>query len=170
MKPGGARRGFTLLEVTISIAISSLVMVAVASLMHISGLQVKNIFGQVQMRQTRMAAIDQIRYKLMNARVGSCSLQQNGRYIQFLDLNLSKTMYSSFYFVASEKALYYNKLIGDGVPGVPVIKGPVDVIFTIENPALVDIWVKSASQTNFGEIDSQDGTTKVQLRTLNSAS
>ena len=170
MRPRHKRRGYTLLEMMVAASISSLIMIAVASLQSISAVQIKNLSGQSKTRQTRMAALDQIRYILMNARVGSCSTQQYGRYIQFRDLNVSKTMNSAFYFVASTRTLYYNKGVTDGIPAVSVLQGPVDIIFTVEKQALVKIWVKSASQKNYGEVDTQDGITKVQLRTANNAS
>lgn len=160
----------TFLELIVSITISSMVMVALASLQHITTLQSKNLFGQVWARQTRMMAIDQLRYRLMNARVGSVVIKDDGHTIEFADLNLSKTMKSRFQFTPSNRTLSFNKLIGDGVPGKAVIRGPVDITFTLENPALVKIWVKTASNYSYGEVDTQDGAIKVQLRTANSAS
>lgn len=168
----GRRRrpvGMTLLELIVAITISSMVMIALASLQHITTLQTKNVFGQVWARQTRMMALDQVRYRLMNARVGSVTITDSGHMITFQDLNLSKTLYSWFQFNPANRTLSYNELAGDGIPAKAIITGPVDITFTKENPALVKIWVKTVANYAYGQVDSQDGVIKVQLRTANSA-
>ena len=166
----GRRSGFTLMEIMISMAISSMVMVAIAGLQYFSSRSIHELYGQTRTRSSRMQALDQIRFRLCEARVGSITchgLSQSGigyYRINFIDPNIGgKT--SSFYFVRSARTLYYNRDIDDGIPAVPVVKGPIDITFELQSGgAIVLLRVRSAAEMSHGDIDRQDGETAIYVR------
>ena len=68
------RRGFTLVEVLIASAIATVVMAAVVFVQYTSGRTIKEVYGQTRTRSSRKMALDQIRYRLTMAEIGSVSI------------------------------------------------------------------------------------------------
>src|SRR5436305_1954558 len=104
--PYFGRRGFTMLEMVIAMSISSLVMIAVAVVQCFSGRAIKEMYGQTRTRSSRLIAIDQIRYRLVNAKVGSCTYTNGDdtsgyTQIDYLDPNISTTVKCRLYFLSS---------------------------------------------------------------------
>lgn len=168
--PRRGQKGFTLIELMFAIAISSLVMVAVASLQYISGRAIKDVYGETRTRQSRTMSLDQIRYRLCNAEVGTLSVSQpneegNGYHrIEFVDPNLGGGT-SVFYFVPTTRTLYYDGDIDDDTAAVEAVVGPIDVAFeTRSSGELIYLYVKSTSAMAGGDVDTQDGETLVYLR------
>jgi prepilin-type N-terminal cleavage/methylation domain-containing protein len=159
-----SRRGFTLVELMIATAITSLVMVAVAALQYISGRFIVETYGQTRTRSSRMRAIDQIYYRLCDARSNSTITSQGGRRIDFTDPGLGGHA-SSFSFDTGTKSLYYDDDVSDGKPAIGVVNGPIDITFESQAAgALTVLRVKSASQMSRGDVDTQEGQTSVYLR------
>ncbi|WP_319588762.1 prepilin-type N-terminal cleavage/methylation domain-containing protein [uncultured Desulfobulbus sp.] len=179
-RPGRGRGGFTLTEMVISVGISSLILIAVSSLQLISAKTISEVYGTTRTRSSRMAALDQIRYKLASAQIGSCVINDSNRTITFRDPNLTGS--SRYYFVTSQKTLYYDQLTTDGVAARAIVKGPIDLTFKLmsvdntgtevevlpgENTSavkIVQLLVKSSSNMTYGDVDIQDGITSVYLR------
>jgi len=162
----------------IAIGITGLVMVAVAEMMFLSARSNKAIFAQSRTRQARMMAIDQIRYRLANALIGSVEgfNQTNAddeeapplyHGITFTDPTQANVT-SSFEFVPDPRieagtlgrndpkgTLVFDNDVDDATDGVVVARGPVDVTFQIEE----------------GEVDPDQGifSTLVQLRVVTTA-
>lgn len=158
------RRGFTLTEVMISVAISSLVMTAVFSMQFISGRAIKEVYGQTRTRSSRMRAIDQIHYRLVNASLGSVVISQEDHRITFVDPNLGGAT-SAFFFSPDTDTLSYDDDIGDTVPARAVAVGPIDITFEEQvGGAIVYVRVKSASHMAYADVDKQDGEIAVHLR------
>ncbi len=160
------RRGFTLTELMIAAAVSGLVIMAAASLQFVGARTSQEVFGQTRMRSARMQAIDQIRYRLSEARVGSCTISEEGRRIDFVDPNFGGAG-SRFFFTEDQKTLFYDNDISDGTDAVAVTRGPINITFQAESGgALVRVRVKSASGLKYGDVDEQDGEVAVYLRNL----
>lgn len=178
-----ARRGTSLLELMIASVVSSMVMGAVAMLMWTSGRAIKTVYGQTRTRSARMRAIDQIRYTLANAEIGSV-VEYDAQYepppegsgdpptligyhrIDFTDpTNGAGT--STFFFNSGNDTLFYDADTGDGTPAAAILTGPVDVLFQIEAAELIRIRVKTSSVNTYGgDVDTQDGETLVYLRNI----
>lgn len=171
------RRGFTMVEVVLSIGISTFIMLGVASLMLISGRAIKELYGETRTRSSRVRAIDQIRYRLANAVIGSIT-EYEAEYdpdsgvligyhrLEFLDANQGGSL-SVFSFDPSDNTLTYDVNIDDMVDGVPVTVGPINVTFELEALEMIVVKVKTASSNRYGgDLDTQDGVTKVYLRNL----
>lgn len=167
-RPG--RRGFTLTELMISIAISSLVMVGVMSVQWISGRGIKEMYGQTRTRSSRMRGLDQIRYKLIEAKIGSVVLSQPNsagtayHRIEFKDPRLGGVT-STFYFNSTTNTLYYDDDIAGGGAAYSVVLGPIDITFKTESAgAIVDLYIKTSATMVMGDVDIQDGETAIYLR------
>ncbi len=176
-----ARRGATLLELMIASVVSSMVMGAVAALMWTSGRAIKTVYGQTRTRSSRMRAIDQIRYTLANAEIGSVAEfdavyeppeegeTEQGELagyhrIDFIDPTNGGGG-STFFFNAGDETLFYDADTGDGTSAAAILTGPVDVLFEVEAAELVRIRVKTSSVNTYGgDVDTQDGETLVYLR------
>lgn len=158
------RRGFTYVEVMISIGISSLVFTAVAYLQLYSARSAKEVYGQTRTRSTRMIALDAIRYRLMNARVGSAQTMLEGRRIEFVDPTRGNIT-SAFFFNGTQRQLYYDQNINDGAAAEVVASGPINVSFQVLNAGeTIQLNVRSASEMAYGDVDIQDGQTTIYLR------
>jgi prepilin-type N-terminal cleavage/methylation domain-containing protein len=154
--------GMTLPELMIAIAISSAVSFAVMSLQIFSGKAIKEIQGQTRTRASRMRAIDQIRFRLFNARIGSCEITQDGHRLEFNDPNKGAT--TSAFFFAGE-TLFYDEDVADGAAALSLVRGPIDITFELESGgALVKLKVKTSSTMKYADVDIQDGETVVYLR------
>lgn len=164
------RGGMTFVELLISISLSSLVVMAIASLQYVSGRALKEVYNETRTRSSRMIALDQIRFRLSNARPDSVAISNSNRTILFKDPNLSGGPTSMFYFLADQRTLYYQQDLSKPGTAKAVVKGPINITFqriapgaTVPVP-LIRLTVKSASPTAHGEIDTQDGMMNVLLR------
>lgn len=161
------RRAFTLSELMIGLGISSLVMVTIAGLIYMAARESKDILGQTRMRSARTQAIDQIRYRLANARIGTIVISNENHDIAFIDPNRSQTVSSKFSFNPTNMTLYFDDLDGEGDSAYPVAKGPIDIQFELQDSgAVVQITVKSNSSLQYRQIDEQEGQEAVYLRNI----
>lgn len=159
----------TLIEVSISIAITSLIMIALFTLQLVSARTIKEVYGQTRTRSSRLATIDQIHYRLADAAIGSASIQQGGRRIEFRDPNLVGAT-SAFFFVPASRTLFYDEDISDGTDPRAVVVGPVEITFEVQSGgAILFVKVESVSHVAQGEIDEQDGETAIFLRNPSSS-
>lgn len=162
-----SRRAFTLSELMIAVGVSSLVMVTIAGLMYMAARESKDVLGQTRMRSARTQAIDEIRYRLANARIGSVTISNGNHDMTFLDPNRSPTVMSKFSFNPADKTLYYDDLDGEGAAAHSVAKGPIDIQFELQDSgAVVQITVKSDSTLPYRQIDEQEGQEAVYLRNI----
>ena len=150
----------------IAVSVSSLVMMGIYSLQLISGRSIKEIYGQTRTRSSRMRALDQIRYRLCEARIGTVNVSQGDHRIEFVDPNLGGNA-SAFFFVEPTNTLFYDIDINDGAPAVSVLRGPIDITFDLQSAgAMVQLRVKSQAHMAHGDVDVQDGETTVYLRNI----
>lgn len=161
-------RGVTLVELMISAAISVLVTGIVVYIMYQSTATTKDMYAETRTRSTRMRAIDEIRYRLIEARIGSLKITDANRRIRFVDPNLDTT--SEFYFVVDTRTLFYDDDIDDAEDAVAVVRGPIDLEFEHDmgDPlsSIVHVNVRTAAPVGMGDVDTQDGETLVYLRNV----
>lgn len=169
---GRSKRGFTMPEVLIAIGIMGVMLVSIASLQYMSALTTKEVYGETRTRASRMRALDQIRYRLCNARVNSVSLSEEDdayggyHYIEFVDPNLGGPT-SSFQFNPADRTLLYDDDVDDAGDAVKVLTGPINISFDLNDEmkeGLVVLKVKSSAAVKRGDVDIQDGETIVCLR------
>lgn len=165
-------RGFTMMEVLISSVISGMVSSMVVWLMFQAALTSKDMYAETRTRSTRMGALDQIRYRLIEAQIGTVDITQANRRIEFIDPNLGVTSAFFFNLNADENAgleantLYYEADVDNNNP-VPVVQGPIDLTFETESAgAIVNLNVRTQAPIGFGDVDTQDGETVVYLRNI----
>lgn len=164
IRPRRTRAGMTLTELMVAVAIASVVSFAVISLQIISGHTIKEVNGQTMTRSSRMRSIDQIRYKLYNARIGSCVVTENDHRLEFEDPNLGGVT-SAFFF--ENETLFYDDDIDDATPARNLVNGPIDITFGLESAgALVRLKVKTSSEMAHADVDVQDGETLIYLRNV----
>lgn len=162
--PSSRRRGMSFVELMVAVSVSSLVMVNIAVLDYYTARSVKEIFGQTRARSARMIALDAIRYRLMNAKIGSCVASQANRRIDFVDPTRGGIT-TALYFVQAQQTLYIVDNVSNNSTGVRLASGPYDVTFTPQGAGeTVQIWVRSISPEAYSIIDQQDGQTSVYLR------
>lgn len=162
--PSSRRRGMSFVELMIAVSVSSLVMVNIAVLDYYTARSVKEIFGQTRARSARMIALDAIRYRLMNAKIGSCVASQANRRIDFTDPTRGGIT-TALYFVQAQQTLYVVDNVANNPTGVRLASGPYDVTFTPQGAGeTVQIWVRSISPEAYSIVDQQDGQTSVYLR------
>lgn len=167
------RRGFTLVEVMIALAIMGMVMAGLATLQLWSGRTIKEVYGETRMRSARMQSLDQLRFNLCNASLSSIELTQpnadNSGFhrIEFNDPNLGAGVTSAFFYVTASNTLFYDDDIDDATPAVETVKGPIDISFNSESAnALIILKVKSLSHMRYADVDIQDGETMVYARNI----
>jgi prepilin-type N-terminal cleavage/methylation domain-containing protein len=165
-----SKRGFTIVEIMIAVAISSLVMIAVMSTQYISARAIKDIYAQTRTRSSRMRGLDQIRYRLADAEIGTVSLTQASSYgyhkIEFQDPNLGGAT-STFYFVGSTNTLFYDDDTADGDAAYDVVEGPIDISFDTSNGGtIILLKIKTEAAISLGDVDTQDGETSIYLRNI----
>lgn len=173
--PRRRARGFTIVEMVVSATMSSVLMVAIVSLQYISARAIKEIYGQARMRAARVQALDQIRYRLCEARMDdgtgvNVKISQDAHRIEFRDPNLGG-VFSVFYYVPTEYALYYDDNESDNNPATVVAKGPTDITFqkamqldgTGPMIDMIQINVKTEAVLAYGNVDKQDWATTVYL-------
>ena len=162
----GSRRtgGFTMVEVLISVAISSLVVGAVISLQYISAIAIKEVYGSTRTRSSRMAALDQIKYRLADAQIGSCVVTQDDHRIEFSDPMLGGVT-SALFFDDVANVLSYDDDINDNKEALEVVTGPIDITFQVMGAGeMVFVQVKTESKEHYGQVDEQDGEVRIYLR------
>jgi prepilin-type N-terminal cleavage/methylation domain-containing protein len=159
-----SRTGFTLVETMVAVAISGLVGIGLSGLVFHTARTYKDLFGQTNTRSARLSSLDQIRYRLVDARIGSCVVSDSSHRIEFVNPTLGGVT-SALYFVTAEGRLYYDNNIADGTAATIVAEGPVDVTFSVEaSGAVVNLAVRTNSTIVYTDVDSQAGTTLVYLR------
>ena len=153
----------------ISMAILSMAMLVIAGLQSASGHGIKDLYNKTRSRAARMKGLDQIRYTLVNAKIGTCVTSNasplGGFYtIQYTDPTLGgKT--SQFSFNATAHTLSYDADIAAAPAATVVVAGPIDISFTVLGVgSLIQLRVRDAASIDFGQTDTQDGITTVYLR------
>lgn len=175
------RGGFTLIEVLVASTITLMVMGQVLGLFWISTVTIKDLYGPIRSRTSRSIAINEIRFRLSDARIGSAVVLDNNHKIRFVDPNLTTggaDVTSEMYFVPAERTLYYRENINSGNP-VKIAKGPIDITFTLGTTDIdpshvlrlgedstVTIFVRTSSDLSYSRVDTRDGETVVYLRNL----
>lgn len=160
------RRGMTLIEVLIASTISLLIVGSAVGVMYASGVGIKEMHGQTRMRSSRMIALDAVRYRLCEARIGSVSITNSNHRIEFEDPNLGGIT-SAFWFNSDTNTLWYDDDIGDGTAAIEAVQGPIDFTFEEQNAgATVVLEVLSEADMADGDVDTQDGVTAVYLRNI----
>lgn len=168
-----ARRGLTMIETMISLLISGMVTSVVVYMMFQSALTTKDMYAETRTRSTRMRALDQIRYRLVEAQIGTVDITNSGRRIEFIDPNLDVT--SAFFFVlpdpvtAEGGTLFYDEDVDNSDPE-DVVQGPIDLTFELENDdatnGTIILNVRTAAPIGMGDVDTQDGVTVVYMRNV----
>lgn len=163
-----SRRGLTMVETMISLAISGLVTTVVVYMLFQSALTTKDMYAETRTRSTRMRALDQIRYRLVEAQIGSVDITNSGRRIEFIDPNLDVT--SAFFYVPDSLTLFYDEDVDDGAAAQALVTGPIDLTFELENDdatnGTVILNVRTAAPIGMGDVDTQDGVTVVYMRNV----
>jgi type II secretory pathway pseudopilin PulG len=177
-----SKRGFTLLEAIIAIGISSAVMVTIMTVQYLSARTIKELYGPTRARSVRTNALNQIRFRLSDARIGTCEVFDNNRRIRFQDPNLVKNgvpVTSEFYFDSDNRTLYYDDDIST-MDAHKVSRGPIDITFNLGSvdldipnhlvafgvDALVTVAVKTASELAYSKVDIREGESVVYLRNI----
>lgn len=89
---GKTKHAFTMIEMMISIGLSSLVMLVVAGLQFYSARQIQQLYQQTRVRGESIQALDQLRNRLSNARckdVANVTLSNSNKKISFSNPNLA---------------------------------------------------------------------------------
>lgn len=170
--PRRSRRGVTLVEAMISMVIAGMIGAVVVGILRQTGLATKDMYAETRTRSTRMIALDQIRYRLVEAEIGTVVISDSDHRIEFDDPNLGTT--SAFIFVPATRVLLYDADVDTDETGEDpthggrqVASGPIDLTFeSQEDGAIVVLRVKSAAEVAFGDVDEQDGETAVYLRNI----
>jgi prepilin-type N-terminal cleavage/methylation domain-containing protein len=177
-----AARGFTMLELVVASAISLLVLSGVMTLQYLSARTAAELYGPTDSRSQRMNALNQIRMRLVEAKVGSCVVSDfvtgsttSGHRIRFVDPNMAGAT-SEFYFNPTMKTLYYNANVASG-SGSVVARGPINILFTLGSLDLdplhktymgtdgcVTLYVLTEAALAYSKVDTRDGETVVFLR------
>lgn len=161
-------------------AVAAMVMAAVAGLQYISARTIVEIYPPARARSARMTALNQIRLRLADAKIGSCAVSMDGSYILFTDPNIGANSYSLLYFSSGAKTLYYveDLFSGSALDIHPVAKGPIDINFTLGSTdldvpnhtvykgvdAVVTAYVRTTERLAYSNIDDRDGETVIHLR------
>ncbi|MFC1601709.1 type II secretion system protein J [Candidatus Sumerlaeota bacterium] len=168
--------GFTLMELMIATAISAFVVGGVISLQLITARTMRDIYGPMQSRSERLNALNQIRFRLCDAKIGSCVVSDEGRRLRFEDPTVGDGVTSEFYFDQTERILYYEADVSSGNTR-EVAKGPISITFELGNDSLdpggtvpfgsdsvVTLRVETADELVYANVDERDGETVVYLR------
>jgi len=158
-----------------------MVMAQVMGLFWLSAVTIKDLFGPIHSRTARSIAINEIRFRLSDARIGSAVIFDNNHKIRYVDPNLrtgGADVTSEMYFVPDERTLYYKENISSGAP-IKIAKGPIDITFTLGTTDLdpnhvlrlgqdstITIFVRTSSDLSYSRVDTRDGETVVYLRNL----
>ncbi len=164
------RRGVTLVEAMISMLITGLMGVAIVGVMRETGRTQKVMFAETRTRATRMAALQALRFRLVEAKIGTVEVSHEGHRIEFQDPNIEGAT-STFFFNPDTRKLFYDDRIHDLKPASLVLSGPIDLTFgTLESGELglpasrIRLRVRSSAETAIGDVDTQEGVTEVYMR------
>jgi pilin/secretion family protein with methylation motif len=162
-------RGFTLAEMAVALGIHTLIMSGVASVFWLSARAVKEIYGPARSCASRISALNQIRFRLADASIGSCVFFPGDNYhkIQFDDPNLGTT--SEFEFDTVSNILYYDDDTSSADDAVDLLDGPINITFRAGNDgvgvdALVTVFVQTSAALAYSRVDEREGETVVYLR------
>jgi len=173
-------KAFTLVEMMIAAVISSMVMASVIAIQYLTAKTINELYGPTRSRSVRMIALNQIRFRLCDARIGSVTVSDGNHRIQFEDPNISAggtPVQSEFYFDTAHRTLYYNADIEHPKP-TAVTRGPINVMFikgslALDPPnfkvfkgtdAVVTVFVQTSFELSYSKVDLRDGETLVYLR------
>ncbi len=163
------RSAFTLVEMMVAMAIASVIMIGISSLMLVSARNAKTIFNMSYVRSAQMRALDQVRYRLNNASIASVAtvgtnadIDADGdndgfQEIRFSDPNLGTGITSRMFFDPAAQTLYYDDDMNDGQDtiagyadadtaheGIAISRGPIDVRFLPQSSnALIRLSIRS---------------------------
>lgn len=173
--------GMTIFELTVALAIAALVMSSVLYLQYISSRIIKETYGPTNSRCARMIALNEIRFRLADAKTGSCQVSNSNHTIEYCDPNQrdgTTTMTSRLSFDSAARQLYYRRNILSG-SDVSIAKGPINITFTrgsidldplhstyMGTDAVVTIFVQTSAELAYSNVDLRDGETVVYLRNL----
>ncbi len=171
-------RGFTMVELSVAATISFMVMLSVVAIQFISARTINDLYGPTRSRTARMNALNQIRFRLCDAKMGSVVVSDAKHRIRFNNPNLGSGVTSEFYFSVEKRALYYDADISKDPRPYQVAQGPIDVTFTkgcvdLDPPdyttpkgtdAVVTLWVRTSADLSYSRVDVRDGETAVYLR------
>lgn len=174
------RKGLTFVELLIAAAISSFVLVSVLSIQYITARTLKELYGPTRSRSARMSALNQIRFRLCDAKVGSVVITDDNHRIRFTDPNLTQSgviIQSEFYFNTADKTLYYDMDIDNSNP-IKLVKGPINISFRkgsleLDPPdykiykgvdAVVTVFVQTSDELAYSKVDLRDGESAIYLR------
>jgi len=177
---GKRAKGFTLVELMVAAVISSLVMAGVIAIQYLTAKTINDLYGPTRSRSVRMIALNQIRFRLCDGKIGSVVVSDGNHRIQFEDPNLSAggtPVLSEFYFDTANRILYYDADIAHPNP-TKVAKGPINVMFikgslALDAPnfkvykgtdAVVTVFVQTSYELAYSKVDLRDGETLVYLR------
>lgn len=142
--PSHQRLGMTLVEVMIASSIMVFVFLALTFLQIASARSTKTNYSQARSQTERQQAIDQMRYTIMMARIGSATVLDNGRTIQYNNPNLGPGITSSFFY--ENETLFYDEDIADADAAVIKTENLDDVWFEVIPPgATVVIHVSNTN-------------------------
>lgn len=174
-------RGFTLMELMIAAVISGMVMLSVLSIQYITARTINDVYNPTRSRSVRMNALNQIRFRLCDARVGSVEILDANHRIQFEDPNLSKAagrvIRSEFFFDTAKRTLFFDEDV-DNLNPFKVARGPINITFFKGTTALdppdfkiykntdsvVTVLVETSHELSYSKVDLRDGETVVYLR------
>ena len=83
------KRGMTLIEVLIASLVAAFVMAGVLAVQYISARTAVVVYGTLKARTQRMIALNEIRFRLCDALVGSTVTSNHNQRIEFMDPNQS---------------------------------------------------------------------------------
>lgn len=166
LHPFRSRLGLTLAETVVAMLIASMISLAVSGLIYATGISFKQLYSDTRARSTRMIALDQIRFRLSSARIGSVRIKNDGRRIDFSDPNLSGAR-SMFSFDREAGTLFYDDDIHDFDRPIEVAEGPIDLSFTLtEDGALVVLHMATFSDAKLKHDRIENGATSIYLRNV----
>lgn len=150
----------------IGLVIASGLGLVVSGLQYTSARSIKQLYNQTRSRGHRMQAVDQIRYRLYSGRIGSCTLSEMNRRLEFNDPNFGTTI-SAFYFDTEEGFLYYDEDISDANSGRRIAWGLSNVVFDLDaTGGIVLLSIESTAIIRYDEEDVRTENTQVYLRNI----
>ncbi len=157
-----SRKGFTLLETLATSCLSLVVMTSLVSLHYLTALTGKDVLGDIRSRQLCQSALDQVRTRIMNARIGSCVVTDEGHRIEFLDPNGSGVT-SAFEFANGRLTL--DLVLGDDLEAYHLVEGLLDVSFECLNSgSAVRVEASAQMAKGKGETMTSKGEALIHLR------
>lgn len=166
-----AARGMTLVETLIGVGVASMVMLGVVGTFIATARTIQKTYGPAQSRSDRMAALNEIRFRLADARSGSFVISPDGHRIDFQDPNLGPNITSALWFRTEVKSLYYDDNINQDPGFTKLVTGLFDVNFAAGSPdyteatsTTVTVAVRTSSELAYSNVDVRDGITVVYLQ------